>query len=152
MVESIAPNDPPINQAPLNKPVADDYSAHPDNYRETPEKKKEKEKRHLTLSDISPDLRKVETFFISSIKVELAKINASEEEQEMVVAYLQKVKELGAEYENLNEELNTIGVNDMTIMAMIENLKIRLQLLQRLQKKLNHSKKDTHEKSSSNSI
>ena len=110
------------------------------------------EKPQLTLSDISPDLKKVETYFISSIKVELANLKVTKEEQEIVGAYLTKLKELGKEYENLNQELNTIGVNDMTISALIENLKIRLQLLQRLKKSLNHSKKENHGKDSSESI
>ncbi len=110
------------------------------------------EKPRLTLSDISPDLKKVETFFIASIKVELANLKVTGEEQEMVDAYLTKVKELGREYDKLNEELNTIGVNDMTITALIENLKIRLQLLQRLKRNLNHTKKEHHAKESSGSI
>jgi len=101
-------------------------------------------KGSLTLSDISPDLKKVETYFISSINVELANLEVTEDEKEMVNAYLIKIQDLGKEYDNLNKELNTIGVNDMTITALIENLKIRLQLLQRLKKNLNHSKKETH--------
>ncbi|MFT5167682.1 MAG: hypothetical protein ACI8P3_002920 [Saprospiraceae bacterium] len=111
-----------------------------------------KEKPLLTLSDISPDLKKVETYFISSIYVELANLEVVEEEQEMVDAYLIKIKDLGKEYEHLNQELNTIGVNDMTITALIENLKIRLQLLQRLKKSLNHSKKENHEKNAPGNI
>lgn len=110
------------------------------------------EKPLLTLSNISPDLKKVETYFISSINVALANLDVTEDEQEMVDAYLVKVRELGKEYDNLNQELNTIGVNDMTITALIENLKMRLQLLQRLKKNLNHSKKETHEKKSSGNI
>ncbi len=111
-----------------------------------------KEKPLLTLSDISPDLKKVETYFISSINVELAHLKVTKEDQEMVDAYLTKIKDLGKEYDNLNQELNTIGVNDMTITALIENLKTRLQLLQRLKTNLNHSKKETHGKNSSGSI
>lgn len=111
-----------------------------------------KEKPLLTLSDISPGLKKVETYFVSSINVELANLKVTEGEQEMVNAYLTKIKELGKEYNHLNQELNTIGVNDMTITALIENLKIRLQLLQRLKKSLNHSKKETNEKNSSGNI
>ncbi len=111
-----------------------------------------KEKPLLTLSDLSPDLKKVETYFISSINVELANLKVTEEEQEMVDAYLAKIRDLGKEYDNLNQELNTIGVNDMTITALIENLKIRLQLLQRLKQNLNHSKKETHGKNSPENI
>ncbi len=119
---------------------------------ENDEPKTNVNKPPLTLSDISPDLKKVETYFISSINVELASLEISEDEKEMVNAYLLKIQDLGKEYENLNKELNTIGVNDMTITALIENLKIRLQLLQRLKKNLNHSKKETHDKNTSSSI
>ncbi len=109
-------------------------------------------KTKLTLADLSPDLKKVETYFISSINAELANLKVTPDEQEMVDAYLEKVKELGQEYENLTKELNTIGVNDMTITALIENLKMRLQLLQRLKKNLNQLKKENHDKDSSSNI
>ena len=106
----------------------------------------------LTLSDISPELKKVETYFISSINVRLANLKVSEKEKELVDAYLTKLKELGVEYQNLNLELNRIGVNDMTVTALIENLKIQLQLLKRLEKELDHSKQGSHENKSSENI
>ncbi len=132
--------------------IATDASKAPGNPAKTNISPEASAKKQLTLSDISPDLKKVETYFISSIKGELASLKVSEEEQEMVDAYLTKIKELGKEYDNLNQELNTIGVNDMTITALIENLKLRLQLLQRLKKNLNYSKKDTYEKKTSDNI
>ena len=108
--------------------------------------------KQITLSDISPDLKKVETYFISSITVGLANLQVSEKEQEMADAYLIKINELDEEYKKLTQELNTIGVNEMTIKALIENLNIRLQLLQRLKRNLNHANKDHHETNSSDSI
>jgi len=95
----------------------------------------------FTLSNISPDLKKVETYFTTAINVELANLEVAEKDQEMADAYLAKLRELGKEYDNLNDELNTLGVNDMTISALIDNLKMRLQLLHRLKQHLNQSKK-----------
>jgi hypothetical protein len=114
--------------------------------------RKPNEKPNFTLADISPDLKKVEAFFISSINVELANLDVGPDEQDMVDAYMVKLKELGKEYEKLTKELNTIGINDMTITALIENLKLRLQLLQRLKKNLNHLKNEDHVKDQSSNI
>ena len=58
----------------------------------------------------------------------------------MVDGYLLKIAELTKEYKSLTKELNTKGVNDATIDALIRNLQLRLQLLQRLKKQLKQLK------------
>ncbi len=150
---------PPVNTPPIENHAIEEVAVTPEEAPKTNQRKPRTnqspaavEKPQLTLSDLSPDLKKVETYFISSINAELASLDTSEEEQEMVDAYLVQIEKLGKEYDNLNYELNTIGVNDMTITALIENLKMRLQLLHRLKKNLNHSKKENHGKKSSGNI
>ena len=51
-----------------------------------------------------------------------------------------KIAQLTKEYKSLTKELNTNGVNDATIDALISNLQLRLQLLKRLKKQLNELK------------
>jgi len=53
---------------------------------------------------------------------------------------LLKIAELTKEYKLLTKELNIKGVNDDTIDALIRNLQLRLQLLQRLKKQLKQIK------------
>lgn len=97
--------------------------------------------KKLTLGSISPDLNTIETYYINNINSTLSELEVTEENKELLNDYLNKIGELTKEYKSLTEELNTKGVNDQTIDALISNLRLRLQLLQRLKKQLNDFKK-----------
>ncbi len=97
--------------------------------------------KKLTLGSISPDLNTIETYYINSINSTLSELEVTDQNKELLNDYLQKIGELTKEYKSLTEELNTKGVNDQTIDALISNLRLRLQLLQRLKKQLNDFKK-----------
>ncbi|MDT7832058.1 hypothetical protein RQM59_06680 [Flavobacteriaceae bacterium S356] len=97
--------------------------------------------KKLTLGSISPDLNTIESYYINSINLELSELEVTDENKELLNDYLEKIGELTKEYKSLTEELNTKGVNDQTIDALISNLRLRLQLLQRLKKQLNDFKK-----------
>lgn len=104
-------------------------------------KKDETKEQKLTLGKISPDLNTIESYYINSINTELSSLEVTDENKELLNGYLSKIGELTNEYKLLTEELNTKGVNDETIDALISNLRLRLQLLQRLKKQLNDFKK-----------
>lgn len=91
----------------------------------------------ISLGTISPELNTVETYYVNSIKLELSQLEITDENKELVDTYLKKIGELTEEYKSLTEELNTKGVNDQTIDALINNLQLRLQLMKRLKKQLN---------------
>ncbi len=99
----------------------------------------------IQLGNISPELNAIETYYTNSIKLELSQLDMTDENKELVDTYLKKVKELTNEYKTLTLELTSKGVNDQTVDALIRNLQLRLQLLQRLKKQLNDLKdlKDT---------
>ncbi|MBL4939362.1 MAG: hypothetical protein JKY16_03655 [Lutibacter sp.] len=59
----------------------------------------------------------------------------------MLDGYLEKIGELTQEYKILTNELNTEGVNEKTINALIDNLQLRLKLLYQLKEQLNELKK-----------
>lgn len=101
----------------------------------------DKTEKKLTLGSISPDLNTIESYYINSINSELSQLEVTDENKELLNDYLKKIGELTKEYKSLTEELNTKGVNDQTIDALISNLRLRLQLLQRLKKQLNDFKK-----------
>jgi len=91
----------------------------------------------IRLGDISPELNTIEAYYTNSIKLELSQLEISDENKELVDTYLNKIAELTQEYKSLTQELKTKGVNDLTIDALIDNLQLRLKLLQRLKKQLN---------------
>ncbi len=86
-----------------------------------------------TLGDVSPELKKVEDFYLASINFELSKIKLTPENKELFDGYLNKLEELNKEYQKLTEELTENGPNALTVDALINNLKLRLNLLERLQ-------------------
>ena len=94
----------------------------------------------LTLGDISPELKKIEEYYVTNINLELLDLEPGEENKKIINKYLFRLIELNDEYENLTHELNEIGPNEQTINALINNLQFRLQLLERLKEKLNELK------------
>lgn len=96
--------------------------------------------KQITLGNISPELNTIETYYTNSINLEISQLDLSDINKELVDSYLLKIAELTKEYKNLTQELNAKGVNDATIDALIRNLQLRLQLLQRLKKQLNEFK------------
>ena len=99
----------------------------------------------ISLGDLSPDLKKVENYYVANISLELSQLEISDENKRLVDSFMERLKELNAAYELLNEELNEIGPNDQTITALIKNLQLRLQLLQQLKTKLNELKSSKNE-------
>lgn len=107
-----------------------------------------KKEDKITLGKISPELNTIENYYINSINLAISELDLTDDNKEMVDEYLIKIAELTNEYKSLTQELNTKGVNDVTINALISNLQLRLQLLQRLQeqlKKLNTLNKKQNE-------
>ncbi len=97
-------------------------------------------KPQFTLGDLSPDLKKVEEFYTTGINVQLASLKTDPENKELIDAYMKRLNELNTEYEKLNKELNEVGPTEATITALIDNLKLRLELLFKLKNKLKELK------------
>jgi len=90
-----------------------------------------------TLGDVSPGLKKVEDYYLASINLELSKVKYTPETKDIFDGYLEQINVLNKEYENLSIELTNNGPNELTVNALIDNLKYRLNLLYRLREKLN---------------
>lgn len=103
------------------------------------------EKSGISLGDLSPDLQKIENYYVANINYQLSQLAVSDDNKEMVDGYMEQLEELDKEYRILNEELNELGPNDETITALIQNLQLRLQLLQKLKQKLNQLKSSENE-------
>ncbi|MCK0158714.1 hypothetical protein MWU65_16095 [Cellulophaga sp. F20128] len=103
------------------------------------------ENTKISLGNLSPDLKKIEDYYQVNINLELSQLSISDDTKELVNSYMDRLSELHTEYQKLNAELNTIGPNDQLISALINNLQLRLQLLQKLRLKLNELKLTTNE-------
>ena len=96
--------------------------------------------KQISLGTISPEFNTIETYYTKSINIEISQLEITDDNKEILDGYLVKIAELTKEYKSLTKELNTKGVNDATIDALISNLQLRLQLLKRLKKQLNEIK------------
>ncbi|WP_419214228.1 hypothetical protein ACNR9Q_08775 [Maribacter sp. X9] len=107
---------------------------------------------HFSFGDLSPDLKKVENYYLANINLELSKLEVSPETKDLVDSFMEQLNNLNEEYNSLNSELKELGPNDQTITALIENLQLRLQLLKKLKKKLNELKASKNEQIKKNTI
>ncbi|MEM9362771.1 MAG: hypothetical protein AAGA43_09055 [Bacteroidota bacterium] len=106
----------------------------------------------ISLGDLSPDLKKIEDYYVANISLQLAELEFNPDNKALVDGYMERLAELDGEYNRLNQELNELGPNDDTISALINNLQLRLQLLQKLKTKLNQLKTSKNEQESYYSI
>ena len=89
-----------------------------------------------SLGDVSPDLKKVEDYYMANINLELSKVKLTPENKEMFDSFIKRFEDLKDEYNALSLELTENGPNEQTINALIGNLKLRLNLLHRLKEQL----------------
>ncbi len=97
-----------------------------------PENKPQEMVQLKTLGDVSPSLKKVEDYYVANINLELANMDINGDNKELFDGYILKLEELNKEYERLSIELTESGPNELTVSALIDNLKFRLNLLYRL--------------------
>ncbi|MGB5819888.1 MAG: hypothetical protein WBG90_10435 [Saonia sp.] len=107
--------------------------------------KEVQEANGISLGDLSPDLKKVESYYVANINLELSQLNISKDNKDLVDSFMDRLEELNTEYQKLNTELNEIGPNDQTITALVKNLQLRLELLQKLRETLNNLKSSKNE-------
>lgn len=95
-----------------------------------------KTKEIKTMGEFSPQLKKVEDYYLASINLELSRVKLTSENKDLVDGYIARLKELNTEYQNLTVELNENGPNTETLDALIDNLKFRLNLVTQLKDKI----------------
>ncbi|PKQ44840.1 hypothetical protein [Confluentibacter flavum] len=102
-----------------------------------------------TLGDVSPGLKKVEDYYLASINLELSKMAYTPETKDLFDGYLDQLEGLDKEYQRLSVELTELGPNELTVNALIDNLKLRLNLLYRLRSQLQELPNDVEDTSKS---
>ena len=91
---------------------------------------------NITFGSFSPELKKIETYYTANINLQLSTLSFDEQSKDLVTGYMVRLEDLDKAYDSLNLELNTYGPTEATITALIDNLKIRLELLFKLKNKL----------------
>ncbi|MEM6685154.1 MAG: hypothetical protein AAF617_05100 [Bacteroidota bacterium] len=109
------------------------------------ETQESKETSLKSLGDISPDLKKIEDYYVASINYELTQVEVSEVGKQLFESYMKQLSKLNEEHKVLQQELTDIGPNEQTVNAMIDNLQFRLKLLYQLKEKLNELKKSEND-------
>ncbi|WP_010523374.1 hypothetical protein [Aquimarina agarivorans] len=89
-----------------------------------------------TLADVSPEFKKVEDYYLTSINIELAQLKVNDDNKSIVDSFMEHLSQLDEEYKTLQKELRQDGTNSQTLEALIQNLQMRLELLQQLKEKL----------------
>jgi hypothetical protein len=101
------------------------------------------------LADISPDLKRIEYYYTTGINGVLASLTITTDNKDVIDGYMQQLQVLDLEYESLNIELTQAGPTEETITALVDNLKMRLELLMKLKTKLKELKNNPNENISS---
>jgi len=110
---------------------------------ETSEEKEDKltpTENNFQLSEVSPEFKKIEDYYMASLNIELSKINITPENKALIDSFMNQMAELDKEYQRLNSEIKETGPNEQTLEAMIANLQLRLDLLYKLKNKLKEIK------------
>ena len=104
------------------------------------EDKLEPAENNFQLSEVSPEFKKIEDYYMASLNIELSKINITPENKALIDSFMKQMAELDKEYQRLNTEIKETGPNEETLEAMIANLQLRLDLLYKLKNKLKEVK------------
>lgn len=109
------------------------------NSAQTEETSAEKE---LYLSDISPEFKQIEDYYLANINTELSQLTVTSENKELIDSFMVQLEQLDKEYQRLNSEIKESGIDEQTVSALINNLELRLDLLFKLKDKLKEIKKE----------
>ncbi|KAB1160001.1 hypothetical protein F7018_06720 [Tenacibaculum aiptasiae] len=97
-----------------------------------------------SLKDISPELKEIESFYVTNINLTLSLIGKNDKNEAFVQRYLKRLSFLKEEYKSLIVEMNEEGPNSQSISVLINNLKLQLELLEELKEELSITK-ETYE-------
>ncbi len=96
----------------------------------------------MKLSDVSEELAEVEMYYQSKLEREYAELNKLSESDPVVKSYLDELEKLNERYQDLEEDLYSSGSHEKVVIAMIENFRLRLELIEKLEKIKNGSKSE----------
>ena len=89
----------------------------------------------MSLGEVSAEMADVELYYKSQLAEEYEKLNNLSKSDPDVAAHLNEIEELNEAYAELERQLYESGSHDKVITAMIENFRLRLELLEKLEVK-----------------
>jgi len=87
----------------------------------------------MALSDVSSDMADIEMYYTSQLEEKYAGLQELSETNIQVKSLFGELASLNDEYENLERELYRSGTSDRVILAMIENFRLRLKIVEQLE-------------------
>jgi hypothetical protein len=100
----------------------------------------------ISLKDYSPELKKIENYYLTAINFELASLEVTDDNRAVLDDYLRKLNGLTWEYELLSKQLRMDTIDEQLINNLIDNLQMRLQLMVELKNELKKIKTRNDEK------
>ena len=88
----------------------------------------------MALSDVSSDMADIELYYTSQLEEKYAELQELSETDIEVKILFEELASLNEEYKNLERELYRSGTDDRVILAMIENFRLRLKIVEELEK------------------
>jgi len=88
----------------------------------------------MALSDVSSDMANIELYYTSKLEEKYEGLQELSETNTEVKSLFYELTFLNEEYDNLERELYRSGTSDRVILAMIENFRLRLKIMEELEK------------------
>jgi len=101
-----------------------------------PHKLLEEPSASVTLEEFSPELKKIENYYLTAINMELANLEVTDANKLVLQEYFRKMNSLTNEYKLQSEELQIDKIDEELINNLIDNLQMRLQLMIELKNEL----------------
>jgi hypothetical protein len=115
------------------------------NVQQAPRQKLETPSAKVSLQEFSPELKKVENYYLTAISFEMANLKVTDDNKMVLDDYFRKMNALTNEYQLQSEKLDLNKVDEELINNLIDNLQMRLQLMIELKKELKKLKSKKNE-------
>jgi len=87
----------------------------------------------MSLSEVSADMANIELYYTSQLERKYVELEEMVESNLSVRSLFNELATLNDSYEQLEKELYKSGSNDRVVLAMIENFRLRLALIEKLE-------------------
>ncbi|MGB5323777.1 hypothetical protein [Lutimonas sp.] len=113
---------------------------------DSPSEKIQTPSAKVSLEEFSPELKKIETYYLTAINLELANLEVTDANKLVLQEYFRKMNTLTNEYKLQSEQLQINKIDEELINNLIDNLQMRLQLMIELKNELKKLKSKENEK------
>jgi len=99
----------------------------------------------VSLQEFSPELKKMENYYLTAISFEMANLKVTDENKMILDDYFRKMNALTNEYKLQSDKLQIDKIDEVLINNLIDNLQMRLQLMIDLKNELKKLKSKNNE-------